>query len=69
VRDWVHPFVHGLSNYVVDALSDAISLLDDQGCEGLRSFPPLRPGDAIAYYRAMSASFGDGSMAFTPMAL
>jgi hypothetical protein len=49
--DWIHPFIHGLSDYIVDDLDQVIALLNryvEDGCLPIKKDPEA----AIAYFKA-----------------
>lgn len=56
LTDWIHPFVYGLSDYIVDSVEDAAALIDALGGEGLE---PKSHGidEAIEYYNRVRECF------------
>lgn len=50
LRNWIHPFVYGLSDKIVDGFEAAGKLLDDLATGRWTPEPAAAPEDAIDYY-------------------
>lgn len=56
--DWIHPFIYGLSDHIVDDLHDAIALINSLIANGeLVRRPGRKLDNAIAYYQRERESF------------
>lgn len=57
LHDWTHPFIYGLSDYIVDTLDDAIDLINCLGADGLSRRDRTDVFDAIEYYNRARECF------------
>lgn len=56
VTDWVHPFVYGLSDFIVDSVDEVATLINELGENGLERKRP-QIGAAIDYYNRVREAF------------
>jgi hypothetical protein len=60
LKDWIHPFVFGLSDYIVEDLDEAVNLINDLLDEGRlrrRSDEATRVTESLEYYSRVREFF------------
>lgn len=66
LRDWTHPFIWGLSDYVVDYLDDVVVLLNQFVADGRRLELRKAPEAAIAHFVRKHHDLADGIIGGKP---